>query len=118
MRRVAAFAGPADMIEIKKSDVAVIFVSRRGLNDPEGYARAAAEMVAEVINAPGYLAHDSVSSPDGQGITISYWKDEESVASWRAHARHTEIRGEGRERWYDWYRLVVANVSRAYDWHR
>jgi heme-degrading monooxygenase HmoA len=106
------------MIQIRTGNVTVIFVSRRGLGDPEGYARAAAEMEAEVVNAPGFLGHDSVSSPEGHGITVSYWKDEESVAVWRAHARHTEVRAEGRERWYDWYRLVVANVSRAYDWQR
>jgi heme-degrading monooxygenase HmoA len=106
------------MIQIRTGNIAVIFVSRRGRDDPEGYARAAAEMEAEVVSSPGYLGHDSVGSADGQGITVSYWKDEESVAVWRAHERHSRVRAEGRERWYDWYRLVVANVSRAYDWQR
>ena len=106
------------MIEIKKGSVAVIFVSRRASSDPEGYARAAAEMEAEVAKAPGYLGHDSVSSAAGEGITISYWQDEASAAAWRAHARHSEVRAEGRARWYDYYRLVVADVIRARDWHK
>ena len=106
------------MIQLRKGHVAVIFVSRRTQSDPVGYARAAAEMEREVVNAPGYLGHDSVSSPEGQGITISYWEDEASVAAWRAHARHAEVRGEGRQHWYDWYRLVVADVTRAYDWRK
>ena len=106
------------MIEISKGNVAVIFVSRRTSIDPEGYARAAAEMEEAVAAAPGYLGHDSVGSPDGRGITVSYWKDEASAAAWRAHARHTEVRADGRERWYDWYRLVVAEIGRAYDWHK
>jgi heme-degrading monooxygenase HmoA len=104
------------MIEIKKGNVAVIFVSRRTERDPEGYAQAAAEMEAAVASAPGYLGHDSLSGPESGGITISYWSDQEAVAAWRAHARHAEVRAEGRRHWYDWYRLVVAEVDRAYEW--
>lgn len=104
------------MNEIKRGSIAVIFVSRRSVGDAEGYARAAAEMEAEVARAPGYIAHDSVSSEDGRGITISYWTDAASVAAWRAHARHAEVRAEGRKSWYDHYRLIVAEVDRAYDW--
>ncbi len=106
------------MIHIRKGNVAVIFVSRRTGADPEGYARAAAEVEAEVARAPGYLGHDSVSSAEGEGITISYWEDEGAAAAWRAHVRHAEVRGEGRKHWYQWYRLVVADVTRAYDWDK
>lgn len=106
------------MIDITKGSVAVIFVSRRSTADPEGYALAAAEMEEEVVKATGYLGHESVSLPDGLGVTISYWSDEESAFGWRSHARHSEVREQGRKHWYDWYRLVVADVSRAYEWHR
>jgi heme-degrading monooxygenase HmoA len=101
---------------IEKGSIAVIFVSRRTGADAEGYARAAAEMEQAVASAPGYLGHDSVSSADG-GITISYWRDEASVAAWRAHARHSAVRQAGRDHWYDFYRLVVASVMRSDEWH-
>jgi heme-degrading monooxygenase HmoA len=104
------------MTEIKKGAVAVIFVSRRSRADAEGYGRAAAEMEAEVAKADGYIGHDSVGGGDGRGITISYWRDEAAAAAWRAHARHSEVRAQGRADWYDYYRLVVAEVTRAYDW--
>ena len=106
------------MIQIRKGNVAVIFVSRRTDSDPAGYADAAAEMEQEVARAPGYLGHDSLSSADGSGITISYWQDHDSAAAWRDHARHSEVRAAGRKHWYDWYRLVVADVARAYDWQK
>lgn len=106
------------MTEIRKGNVAVIFVSRRTGIDPEGYARAAAEMEGEAARAPGYLGHDSVGGADGSGITISYWEDEAAAAAWRAHARHSEVREQGRKHWYNHYRLVVADVARAYDWHK
>ena len=106
------------MIQINKGNVAVIFVSRRGVGDADGYARAAAEMEEAVAGAPGYLGHDSVSTGDGRGITVSYWTDADAVAAWRAHARHSEVRSQGRASWYEWYRLVVADVTRAYDWQK
>ncbi len=106
------------MAAIETGCIAVIFVSRRTAQDAEGYAAAAAEMEEAVARAPGYLGHDSAASPDGAGITVSYWRDEASAAAWRAHARHSEVRTEGRARWYDHYRLIVAEVSRAYEWRR
>ena len=104
------------MMEIKKGNVAVIFVSTRTQSGPEDYARAAAEMEAAVRQAPGYLGHDSVGSPDGSAITVSYWQDEASAAAWRANSRHAAVRAEGRAHWYRSYRLVVAEVTRAHDW--
>ena len=106
------------MMQIRKGNVAVIFVSRKTDADPEGYARAASEMEEEVGRAPGYLGHDSVGSADGSGITVSYWEDHASAAAWRAHARHSAVRDQGRKHWYEFYRLVVADVSRAYDWQK
>lgn len=105
------------MIEIKKGNIAVIFVSRKS-DDMNGYAEAAAEMEAEVRQARGYLGHHSVSDEDGNGITVSYWEDAASAAAWRNHPRHREIREDGRKRWYHWYRLVIAEVTRANDWQR
>lgn len=104
------------MLEIKKGNVAVIFVSRRTRSGSEDYARAAAEMEAAVAKAPGYIGHDSVGNPDGEGITVSYWQDEAAAADWRANARHAAVRAEGREHWYHSYRLVVAEVTRVHDW--
>jgi heme-degrading monooxygenase HmoA len=104
------------MVDVRKGNVAVIFVSARTGHDPEGYARAAAEMEREVSSAPGYLGHHSVGSPDGRGITVSYWADRAAAAAWKFHSRHSEVRAEGRRQWYRWYRVVVADVDRAYDW--
>jgi heme-degrading monooxygenase HmoA len=106
------------MEQLKKGSVAVIFVSRKTDADAEDYGRAAAEMEEAVRAAPGYIGHDSVSSPEGSGITVSYWESQEAAAAWRAHARHSQVREEGRKSWYSFYRLVVADVARAYNWHK
>ena len=106
------------MIDAPAGSIAVIFLSQRTAADEPGYAAASAEMEAIVKAMPGYLGMDSARAGDGVGITISYWRDEESVAGWREHARHTEIREQAREHWYDWYRVIVARAERSYAWRR
>ena len=106
------------MIEAPPGSISVTFISLRNGEDEPGYAAASAEMEETVRAMPGYLGMDSVRSADGVGITISYWRDEESVAGWRDHQRHSEIRGNGRAHWYDWYRVIVARVERGYAWTR
>lgn len=98
------------------SAIAVIFVSHRTLEDDEGYGIAADQMVELAKNQPGYLGIDSARGDDRIGITVSYWGDEAAAKAWRDHPEHAAIRDAGRDRWYDWYDLHVAAVSRSYDW--
>ncbi len=107
------------MFEPPPGSIAVIFVSRRTADDDEGYAAAAAEMEEAVRASPGFIGMDHAArTGDGTGVTICYWEDEAGVAVWRAHERHTEVRGHGRSRWYDWYKVIVTRVDRAYSWTR
>jgi heme-degrading monooxygenase HmoA len=55
-----------------------------------------------------------VRGEDGVGITVSYWRDEESIAAWRAHAEHRIAQERGKAVWYAHYELRVAKVERAY----
>ncbi len=98
--------------------IAVIFVSQETGEDLAGYAAAAAEMVALAEAQPGYRGIDSTRGDDGVGITVSYWADEDAARAWKANAQHAAIRDRGRERWYAWYSLHVADIGRSYDWER
>lgn len=98
------------------STVAVIFIAERTLADDAGYAVAANAMVDLARMQPGYLGIDSARGDDRIGITVSYWADEEAAKAWRDHPEHKAIRDAGRERWYSWYDLHVASVTRSYDW--
>jgi heme-degrading monooxygenase HmoA len=92
---------------------AVIFTSlRHGADD--GYGATADRMVELAQQQPGYLGVESVRGEDGLGITVSYWKDEASIAGWRRHLEHTAARERGRTAWYAHYELRVAYVERAY----
>ena len=46
------------------------------------------------------------------GITVSYWKDEASIAAWKAIAVHREAQRKGREGWYVDFKIRVARVER------
>lgn len=98
--------------------IAVIFVSQRNAEDDRGYADAAVAMDALAAEQPGYRGISSARDADGFGITVSYWADEASAKAWRDHPDHARIRAAGRARWYDSYEVVVAGVTRDYDWRR
>lgn len=98
--------------------IAVIFVSQRSAEDDTGYAVAAAAMDALAAEQPGYRGITNARDADGFGITVSYWADNASAKAWRDNPDHARIRAAGRARWYDRYEVVVADVTRDYDWRR
>jgi len=90
---------------------AVIFSSLQG-NDLDDYAETAARMEELAAAQPGYLGHESAR--EDLGITISYWKDLESIKRWKAQAEHREAQRAGRDKWYANYRVRIALVERDY----
>ena len=91
---------------------AVIFSSQRSAGE-QGYGAMAERMVALAHEQPGFLGVESVRDAAGLGITVSYWRDEESIARWKAHAEHLVAQARGKRVWYEGYELRVARVERA-----
>ncbi len=91
---------------------AVIFTSQRTEGD-QGYAAMAERMVELARQQPGFLGVESVRDAEGFGLTVSYWRDEASIAAWKAHAEHAVAQRLGRERWYGAFALRVCRVERA-----
>jgi heme-degrading monooxygenase HmoA len=92
---------------------AVIFASVRTEGD-NGYAQRSKEMLRLAADQPGFLGIDSSRGADGFGITVSYWRDEESISAWRDQADHAMTRADGRAHWYDSIAVHVARVERSY----
>lgn len=92
---------------------AVIFSSLRKGADA-GYGETADRMMELAAQQPGYIGVESVRGTDGFGITVSYWRDEESIRGWKRDAEHAEARRRGRTEWYEHFELRVAKVERAY----
>ena len=93
---------------------AVVFTSLRKGNDHEGYAAAAERMLELASEVPGYLGVDSARDPDGFGITVSYWENEQAIQAWKQQTEHAAIRERGRWYWYEHFEVRVSKVERAY----
>ena len=91
---------------------AVIFTSQRTDAEHAEYNQMADEMERLAAEQPGFLGVESARDANGFGITVSYWKDEASVAAWKANARHREAQAAGKSRWYADFKLRVARVER------
>lgn len=90
---------------------AVIFTSLRTPGD-NGYNKMADEMENSVIHQPGFLGFESAR--DGLGITVSYWRNKESIRSWKENLLHSKARNIGREKWYTEFKVRVSKVERDY----
>ncbi len=90
---------------------AVIFSSLQS-DDTEGYAEMAEKMEALAKQQPGYLGIESARSDIG--ITVSYWRDLESIREWKKHAEHLVAQTAGRSRWYTDYTVRIALIEREY----
>lgn len=97
--------------------LAAIFSSQRTEGD-RGYAPMAERMVELARIQPGFLGVESARDGSGFGITVSYWKDEASIAAWKAQAEHAVAQRLGREQWYTAFRLRVCRVEREYGMDR
>jgi len=94
----------------------VVFTSVRDERPDDGYDETAARMFGLAARQHGFLGVDSAHADIG--ITVSYWADEASIASWKRDADHEFAQYEGRTRWYDAYEIRVARVERAYGFRR
>ena len=92
---------------------AVIFTSLR-TDAEDGYEQTAKKMAALASEQPGFLGIESVREEGGPGITVSYWKDKDSIRGWKNHIAHQQAQQFGRDKWYRSYRIRVAKVDKEY----
>lgn len=91
---------------------AVIFTSQRTGVEHAEYTQMAEALERLAPEQPGFLGIESVREASGLGITVSYWKDEASIAAWKEHALHREAQAAGKARWYADFAIRVARVER------
>lgn len=90
---------------------AVIFTSIRTEKN-EGYNNMAQRMLDLAQQQDGFLGVESAR--EDMGITVSYWRDLESIQSWKNHAEHKEAQRLGHEKWYQSFTTRIAKVEREY----
>ena len=90
---------------------AVIFTSTRTDGD-RGYSKMADYMLDLAQQQEGFLGIESVR--EALGLTVSYWRDLESIKSWKENSEHLIAQEKGREEWYKSYKTRIAKVERDY----
>ncbi|MDG2425071.1 MAG: antibiotic biosynthesis monooxygenase [Flavobacteriales bacterium] len=98
----------------EKGQYAVIFFTEREPDLPEYKAMNDALML-KLEGLDGYMGMDAFrGGPKGvDGVSVSYWRDEASIAAWSADLLHRQAKARGRGEWYDAYRVVVCQIDRA-----
>lgn len=96
--------------------IAVIFevVPREGQGD--AYLDAAARLRPILEKIDGFVSIErfqSLANP-GKMLSLSYWRDEEAVKTWRNQEGHRLTQERGRNDIFADYSLNVAQVLRSY----
>lgn len=91
---------------------AVIFTSLRTDENDQEYGEMAQKMLKLAIHQPGYLGFESAKS--AIGISVSYWKDLDSIRNWKRHSEHLLAQKLGKSTWYEAYKVRIALVERDY----
>src|SRR5581483_6496549 len=96
----------------------VILFRSKLVDAPDGYTEMAEEMNALARTMPGFIDVKSFKAEDGERLTVVWWKNEETLRAWRENVRHRLAQRLGRERWYQYYKLEVAEVVRTAAYER
>ncbi len=87
---------------------AVIFTSVKNEGYHE-YSEMAAKLVAKAQKQEGFLGLESARNEIG--ITVSYWKDLDSIEKWKNDIEHISAVELGKEKFYKNYRVRIAKVE-------
>ena len=91
---------------------AVIFTSILEDTNTDDYQKMSQAMSDLAIKQDGFLGLESAR--EQLGITVSYWKDLESIQKWKTNLSHLHAQKLGKEKWYEYYQIRIAKVEREY----
>ena len=96
--------------------IAVIFEVWFKPGRQHDYLRLAARLKPELEQMDGFISIERFQSLSDEGklLSLSFWRDDESVRRWRNHAEHREAQAAGRESIFSDYRLRIVSTLRDY----
>lgn len=96
--------------------IAVIFELEPAPGRKQDYLDLAAGLSEAVRDFDGFISIErfqSITDP-ARFVSLSFWRDEDSVRRWRNVQKHREAQAQGRGGVFSAYRLRVAEVLRDY----
>ena len=91
----------------------ILFRSRLTATAGEDYSRMADAMFAHASTFPGFVDVKSFTAEDGERLTVVWWQDEDTLKAWATDAKHRAAQQAGRDRWYEYYKMDVAQIVRV-----
>ena len=99
--------------------IAVIFEVIPAAGRRDAYLGIAADLRPHLEKIDGFISierFESLTTP-GKLLSLSIWRDEESIQRWRNTFEHREAQRAGRGGMLAEYRLRIAHVVRDYGLH-
>lgn len=96
--------------------IAVIFEVIPNEGKKEEYLDIAAKLRPELDHIEGFISIErfqSISNPE-KVLSLSFWKDEESIQQWRNLEMHRHAQAKGRNEVFKDYHLRIATIVRDY----
>ncbi len=96
--------------------IAVIFEVWPADGRKDDYLDHAARLREELQGIDGFISVErfqSLTDP-GKLLSLSFWRDEEAITTWRNRPRHRATQAAGRNGIFRDYRLRIAGVVRDY----
>ena len=96
--------------------IAVIFEMEPHPDHKDEYFDVAGQIRPLLDDVDGFISierFESLVTP-GKFLSLSFWRDEAAVQTWRTTSEHRAAQEKGRARLFNGYRLRVASVLRDY----
>lgn len=96
--------------------IAVIFEVWPAEGKAKEYLDLAAELRHLLENIEGFISIERFESvaTKGKYLSLSFWRDEEAIRTWRNMEEHRKVQAKGRSSVFLEYRIRVASVMRDY----
>ncbi len=96
--------------------LAVIFEVEMIPGRRDDYFELAGRLRPELEKIDGFISVERFQSVSNEGkyVSLSFWRDEKAVRTWREHAEHRVAQARGKKEIFADFRIRVAEVVRDY----
>ena len=97
--------------------VIVVFEFNVNKDREKDYFLEVEKLQTEIQNAEGFIGVDRFESNNTKGyyVSVSSWKDEQSVNKWHKNSKHAIAQNIGKKEIFKSFRIRVAKVFRDYN---
>ncbi|HET9371770.1 MAG TPA: antibiotic biosynthesis monooxygenase [Vicinamibacterales bacterium] len=96
----------------------ILFRSKLTTAAGDDYAAMADAMLDRARAFEGFVDVKSFTAEDGERLSVVWWRDQASLTAWAADARHQGAKALGRQKWFEYYKMDVAEIVRVSEFQR